>query len=208
VRLARQLREQRVDRSIAAVRIDSGDLASQARSVRAVFDAQGCEDIRIILSGGLDEYAIDEFVRAGVPVDAFGVGTAVDVSADAPSLDMAYKLQAYAGKPRRKLSPGKETWPGAKQVYRSYDAARACVVDRIALLDEEPSGAPLVAEVMAAGQRSARLPGLEEIRAHTRQQVHSLPPTLRTLGEPAGGARVEVSAALRALAAGMDAQAS
>ncbi|HET7198296.1 MAG TPA: nicotinate phosphoribosyltransferase, partial [Burkholderiales bacterium] len=98
--------------SVRAIRIDSGDLAAQAGRARAVLDAHGYPDVQIVLSGGLDEHQIEELLSAGVPVDAFGVGTALDVSSDAPALDMAYKLEEYAGQPRRKSSPGKATWPG------------------------------------------------------------------------------------------------
>jgi nicotinate phosphoribosyltransferase len=113
IALAQMLKARADPHRIQAVRIDSGDLAGQARSVRSTLDAHGCSDIRIVLSGSLDEYRIDELVRGAVPVDAFGVGTHLDVSADAPALDMAYKLESYAGRGRRKRSAGKATWPGA-----------------------------------------------------------------------------------------------
>src|SRR6185312_6227497 len=120
--LARELATRNDPRRIRAIRIDSGDLAEDARAARAILDRHLCHDVRIVLSGGLDEHSVDGLVRANVPVDAFGVGTSVDVSADAPTLDMVYKLQEYAGKPRRKLSPGKATWPGTKQVFRQRDS--------------------------------------------------------------------------------------
>jgi nicotinate phosphoribosyltransferase len=102
VMLIRELKEQGVSGAIAAVRIDSGELAEQARAVRRILDTNGCSEVKIVLSGGLDEDVIERLLASNVPVDAFGVGTALDVSADAPSLDLAYKLQEYAGKPRRK----------------------------------------------------------------------------------------------------------
>jgi nicotinate phosphoribosyltransferase len=108
--LARELKRVASPRRIRAVRIDSGDLARECRTVRHILDAQGCQEIQIVVSGGLDEYAIEDLVKNAAPVDAFGVGTALDVAADAPALDMAYKLQEYAGKARRKCSPGKATW--------------------------------------------------------------------------------------------------
>ena len=102
VELMRELQEQGIPRRIRSVRIDSGDLASEARAVRDILDRNGCHDVQIVLSGSLDEHRIAELVHGGAPADAFGVGTALDTSADAPALDMAYKLQEYAGKPRRK----------------------------------------------------------------------------------------------------------
>ena len=96
VALARELESRGVRSAIRAVRIDSGDLATEARAVRHTFDRAGYRQIQIVLSGGLDECSIDRMVRDGVPVDAFGVGTSLDVSQDAPALDMAYKLEELA----------------------------------------------------------------------------------------------------------------
>lgn len=204
--LAASLRDRPGGGTIAAVRIDSGDLGAQARSVRRLFDAGGCPEIRIILSGGLDEYAIHELVESGAPVDAFGVGTAVDVSADAPSLDIAYKLQAYAGKPRRKRSPGKETWPGAKQVFRSIADGGGRIVDRVALIDESPAGVPLLAEFMRDGRCIRQPASLGELHRATAAQLDALPGALRGLEQSRGeGVSVEFSAALHALVAQMDA---
>jgi nicotinate phosphoribosyltransferase len=97
-----------------SLRIDSGDLARQAHAVRGILDAAGCQSVRIVASGGLDEHQVARMLRSGTPVDAFGVGTDLVVSQDAPALDMAYKLVEYAGEPRRKRSSGKATWPGGK----------------------------------------------------------------------------------------------
>ena len=104
--------------SIKGVRLDSGDLAEHVRKVRDILDKAGLKSTTIFASGNLDEYRLNELVSAGAPIDGFGVGTALDISADAPSLDFVYKLQEYAGKARRKSSEGKATWPGRKQGYR------------------------------------------------------------------------------------------
>ncbi len=103
---------------LAGVRLDSGDIPALAREVRRIFDAAGLSDVRIFVSGGLDEEIIEDYLDAGAPIDAFGVGTRMNVSADAPYLDMAYKLVQYGGRNVAKLSPGKATWPDAKQVWR------------------------------------------------------------------------------------------
>ena len=108
--------------TIGGVRLDSGDLAAHARAVRGILDAGGLSAATIFASGDLDEHRIDALVRGGAPIDGFGVGTALATSSDAPSLDMVYKLQAFAGVPRRKRSEGKATWPGARQVSRRLDA--------------------------------------------------------------------------------------
>ncbi len=205
VALTRSLDAHRDGHRVQAVRIDSGDLAQQARSVRSMLDAAGCHDIQIVLSGGLDEHAIDEFVAGGVPVDAFGVGTSLDVSADAPALDMAYKLEEYAGKPRRKRSAGKATWPGTKQVFRERDGSGGLVGDRIVLTDEQACGEPLLIPVMHQGHRISPLPRLTDVREYCRREIQALPPTLRDLREGPSPFPVLISDALRALTAQIDA---
>jgi nicotinate phosphoribosyltransferase len=107
-----------------AIRLDSGDLATLAAQARALLDAAGLRQVRIIASGGLDEYALDDLVRAEAPIDAFGVGTKMGTAADAPYLDTAYKLVEFAGRPVFKLSTGKATLPGRKQVFSRRGAAR------------------------------------------------------------------------------------
>jgi nicotinate phosphoribosyltransferase len=206
--LARELAERGEPQRIGAVRIDSGDLAAQARIVRAILDENGCQDIRIVLSGGLDERAIQEFVQRGVPADAFGVGTSLDVSADAPGLDMAYKLQAYAGVPRRKRSPGKATWPGVKQVFRRHGPQHESLGDVIVLEGEEPGGEPLLQQVMSQGRRLAPPIPLADIRESCARELRSLPPDARSLAEGTTSYPVRISDALRELAAQVDARAS
>jgi nicotinate phosphoribosyltransferase len=132
-----------------AVRLDSGDLGSLARAARELLDHAGLPQVRIVASGGLDEYRIDALVRAGAPIDVFAVGTLVGTAADAPYLDAAYKLVRYAGRPTMKLSPGKATPPGERQIFRAPG-----VVDTIALRREPAqrrNGAP-------AAHRDARRP--------------------------------------------------
>jgi len=205
ISLAGELKAQAVTAGgIRAVRIDSGDLAAQARSARAALDAHGYRDIQIVLSGGLDEHQIEELLTGGVPADAFGVGTALDVSSDAPALDMAYKLEEYAGRPRRKSSPGKATWPGAKQVYREKSSTGRNLSDRVVRLGESAVGQPLLQEVMNNGRRSAPLPPLSRIREYCRAELEALPPPLRELGQGRPGYPVSISEALRSLADSID----
>jgi nicotinate phosphoribosyltransferase len=191
--------------AIQAVRIDSGDLAAEARAVRDILDARGGRKVRIVLSGNLDEYRIAALLAAGTPVDAFGVGTHLDVSQDAPALDMAYKLEEYAGRARRKRSSGKATWPGRKQVYRDRDARGVLAGDRITLADEIATGEPLLTEVMRDGRRTAPLATLAEVRAHCRDELARLPDMLRSLDDGPAGYPVRVSASVAALAQTLDA---
>ena len=123
-------------RALDGVRLDSGDLDSLSREVRAILDDAELPDVKIVASGGLDELDIDRLVGGGAPIDAFGVGTKMGVSADAPWTDMAYKLVKYGCRPVLKLSTGKVSIPGEKQVFRLRDAAGGLAEDVIALRDE------------------------------------------------------------------------
>jgi nicotinate phosphoribosyltransferase len=188
--------------AVEAVRLDSGDLGALAREVRAILDSGGCPSVQIIASGNLDELQIEQFVAAGVPIDAFGVGTRLDVSVDAPYLDCVYKLQEYAGRPRRKRSAGKVTWPGRKQVYRDYDSTGRLRSDTIALADEMLSGRPMLQPVMRAGQRLQQ-PSLGDSRAYARREIDTLPLHCRSLRDPEA-ARPAFSVGLRELAERVD----
>jgi nicotinate phosphoribosyltransferase len=205
VELAQELRQQGAGITIDAVRLDSGDLAAQAHAVRRILDEGDCRSIRIAFSGGLDEHEIERFVQTRVPVEVFGVGTSLDISADAPSLDMAYKLQEYAGKPRRKRSPGKLTWPGAKQVFRSRGSRGEALQDRIALADEQVPGDPLLERVLSKGSGTRSAPDLHAIREYCQRELQSLPAGLRKLSHEQDCVSVEISAGVRALAMQSDA---
>jgi nicotinate phosphoribosyltransferase len=200
-RLAPRLAESGI--TIAAVRLDSGDLAKHAFNVRAILDDAGLQNIRIMASGGLDDRSLQALVGKAAPIDSFGVGTSLTTSSDAPALDCAYKLQEYAGRPRRKLSEGKATWPGRKQVWRQFHGDGAIAEDTVALLDEAPPGDPLLHAVLLSGQRVRPLPTLDQIRAHAAASLAALPEPLRRLDE--GSVPVQISRGLRQLAARMDA---
>ncbi len=187
---------------VNAVRLDSGDLAAHARAVRAILDDAGLWRIRIFASGGLDEYCLQALCADGAPIDGFGVGTSLTTSSDVPALDCAYKLQEYAGKPRRKRSEGKATWPGRKQVYRRYAEDGTIAGDVVALLDEPMPGEALLQPAIRAGRRVAGLPGLAEARARAASSLARLPAPLRRLEQAA--VPVEISPRLRALAARLD----
>jgi nicotinate phosphoribosyltransferase len=198
-RLAPRLAEQGI--AVSAVRLDSGDLAEHAKNVRAIFDAAELRQIQIFASGGLDEETIARLVRSGAPIDGYGVGTSLTTSSDAPALDCAYKLEEYAGKPRRKRSEGKATWPGRKQVYRRYAPDGSIAGDVIALESERLEGEALLKPAMRAGRRVAGLPDLSAARTYAAAQLARLPPALRRL--EGDGVPVEISAALRALTEAM-----
>lgn len=192
--------------TISAVRLDSGDLAAHARAVRAILDAAGLQSIHIFARGGLDEHSLLALRRAGAPIDGFGVGTSLTTSSDAPALDCAYKLQEYAGRPRRKRSEGKATWPGRKQVYRRYQANGTIDRDVVALTSEVVNGEPLLRPAMRDGKRVADLPSLADARLHAAASLAQLPDSLRLL--EVGRVPVEISPGIRALAAEMDGSAA
>ncbi len=185
--------------TLGAVRIDSGDFDSESRVVREILDAAGLGDVRIFVSGDLDEYAIAKLLAAGAPVDAFGIGTRMGVSADAPYLPGVYKLVEDESGGRLKLSAGKESLPGRKQVYRVRDGRGVMQGDTIALHDERGvSGEPLLQHVMQNGRRIAPSPTLESVRAYCAAQFEQLPAALRLLDSGASYP-VELSPGLAAM---------
>ncbi len=188
---------------IKGVRIDSGNLSDHAHRVRQILDAGGLKHVTIFASGDLDEYVLRDMLAAGAPVDGFGIGTRMDTSSDVPYLDCAYKLQEYAGKPRRKRSEGKQTWPGRKQVYRSHDANGRIASDIVTVEGDAQPGEPLIMQVMRGGQRLAPAAPLADIRNHAAANLAHLPDALRQLQEPYDY-RVEIAPALRELAQQVD----
>src|SRR5512147_1600791 len=166
---------------VRAVRLDSGNLAELAWQTRKILDAAGLGKVEIFASSGLDEDVIDDLVTRGAPIMGFGVGTKMGVSEDAPSLDIAYKLCAYAGQGRVKLSTGKPILPGRKQVFRIEENGRA-VRDVIARADEHLDGRPLLHPVMAGGRRTARgAADLDGARIRAREELGRLPDAVRAL---------------------------
>jgi len=193
--------------AVQGVRIDSGDLGAHAREVRHILDDGGLKHARIFASGNLDEHRVHALVESGAPIDAFGIGTRMNVSADAPFLDCAYKLVEYAGRPRRKRSEGKATWPGRKQVFRSFDATGTMTGDLLARDGDQARGTTLLGPVLRAGQRVGPSPTLAALRERARGQMAALPTALRALA-PASPYPVDVAASVRALADEVDAQTS
>lgn len=162
------------------IRLDSGDLASLAVEARRILDEAGFASVRIVASGGLDEGDIDRLLDAGAPIDAFGVGTRMGVSSDAPYLDSVYKLVEYHGRPLVKLSPAKGTLPGPKQVFRAEDE------DVIGLRGEpEPPGAAsLLQPAMVGGARSGSSTSLATANARFEADLQRLPAAVRRLSDP------------------------
>jgi len=201
VAIAPQLKAE--DIAIQGVRLDSGDLAGHAFRVRRILDAGGLRDVTIFASGNLDEYRLADIEARHAPIDGYGVGTRMNTSSDAPYLDCAYKLQEYAGIPRRKTSEGKATWPGRKQAYR-YFSDGVMARDIITTADDPQDGAPLIEAVMKNGEMLSPAPTLNAIREHAARELAALPKYLRSL-EPVPPYPVEISNALKQLAREADA---
>jgi nicotinate phosphoribosyltransferase len=161
------------------VRIDSGDFLALSRQVRAILDQAGLPDARIMASGDLDEYRIRDLVIAGAPIDAFGVGTQLATSADAPALSAIYKMVELdiSGIKRftAKYSAGKISLPGAKQIFR--EDAR----DVVARSGECGKGEALLRPVILAGRLVEPLPTVEQARRRAADSLAKLPPALRQL---------------------------
>ena len=193
---------------LRAVRLDSGDLLGLSRDVRRVLDEAGLDYVRVLVSGGLDEFQVDELVQAGAPIDAFGVGTRMAVSGDAPWLDMAYKLVKYAGRPVLKLSTGKVSLADEKQVFRLRDDEGRLRGDVIGLSDETPpeSGAePLLETFMENGEMLAPPPAIEELRERFRIEFAALDDRFKVVKNPAKYP-VRLSSRLRRLQRDLTAQ--
>ncbi|AFT69204.1 Nicotinate phosphoribosyltransferase pncB2 [Alloalcanivorax dieselolei B5] len=166
---------------VGAIRIDSGDLGALAKAARQRLDNAGLSGIRVVVSGGLDEWKIAKLVEGGAPMDGFGVGTEMGSVADAPSLDFAYKLTEYGGEPRLKNAPGKPVYPGAKQVWRQHDANGMLAGDEIRGLAEPGAGEPLLRAVIRDGRPVLPLPDPDQARERLSRERQSLPAALRGL---------------------------
>jgi len=171
---------------LGGIRLDSGDLAQTSKKIRKILDGQGLDYVKIFASGDLDEYKIAELLDSHARIDSFGVGTKMGTSADRPYLDVIYKLcetKIVDGSfsPIMKLSKGKITLPGRKQVYRFKDAAGNFEKDTIALDNEKVQGEPLLVKVIEKGKLIYVLPSLDEIRAVAVENLSKLPEEYKAL---------------------------
>jgi nicotinate phosphoribosyltransferase len=179
VELAPKLKKDGI--AIRGVRIDSGDLIAMSRKVRRILDDGGCKDVIILVSGGVNEDTLQTMAKEKAPIDGCGIGVSLDVSTDVPALDCAYKLQEYAGIPRRKRSEGKATWPGRKQVWRSYDTQGRMTGDILSVEGDTQKGETIIRQVMRGGKRAVAAPTMEQIREQAARDLARLPEPLRKL---------------------------
>jgi nicotinate phosphoribosyltransferase len=169
---------------LLGVRIDSGDMAAAAIEVRRILDEANLHEIKIIGSGGLDEFALADLAAANAPYDSYGVGTKMGTSADAPWADIAYKLVEYQSRPVLKLSPGKASCPGKKQVFRQREGETRLTRDIIGLRNEQISGQPLLKEVLRDGKKVLADPSLAEMRGVFAADWAALPEAVKALRNP------------------------
>jgi len=199
--VAKELEEQGF--KLGAVRLDSGDLAELSKKVRALLDRKGLKYVKIFASGDLDEYRIEELLRKNARIDSFGVGTKMGTSADRPYVDVIYKMSEKMNgqgefSPIMKLSKGKVTLPGRKQVHRLKDQRGNFAKDIIALETEKVDGEPLLIRVMEKGKIVQDLPSLEEIRKRALDSLSKLPNRYKKL-EDAASYPVKLSPELKSL---------
>ena len=185
--VARELAER--GHRLRGVRLDSGDLASLSRGTREILDSAGFEDVHVFATGALDEHAIARLLEVDAPIGGFGVGTMMGVSADAPFLDMVYKLVELDERPVLKRSEGKATLPGRKQVWRVREAELASY-DVVGLDGAERGGEPLLRDVMRDGE-TVWTEELVDARNRARRERESLPVPVRALAAAPYDVRID-----------------
>ncbi|MBW2317533.1 MAG: nicotinate phosphoribosyltransferase [Deltaproteobacteria bacterium] len=170
---------------LSGVRLDSGDMVSLSREVRKILDEEGLHDSKIFASGNFDEYKIEKTIKEGAKIDAFGVGTKMGVSADAPYLDVVYKLVQYSGRPIMKWSTGKSNLPGEKQVFRKTDGKGRFKEDILGLKDESfGETKSLMGDVIRNGKSLRSHPSLQTVRDRFRENFSLLDERYKSLQDP------------------------
>lgn len=187
--------------NITGVRIDSGDLSVGAKKIREILDANGCDQVAIVLSSNLDEYLVKEILDNKAPVKAFGIGTELVTSSDAPTLGAVYKLMEHNEEPKIKTSEDKKTYPSSKQVYRKYNNENKIIKDIIALHNEEKPEEckALLVPIMKKGELIYEIPSLKECREYCLQTVKTLPDNFKQLKKVKKSFNVKISEKLENL---------
>ena len=170
------------------VRLDSGNLITLSKSVRRILDRAGKKATRIIASGDLNEYLIEDLLNEKAPIDAFGVGTELVTSRDAPALGGIYKLvevETDKGTDYTlKLSSEKATYPSRKQIWREMGPNGFYGQDTIGCVDEKLPGKALLKKVMEKGKIIVDLPEIAEIAKKAQKEMSKVPPRVRSLAAP------------------------
>lgn len=171
---------------LLGVRLDSGNLSELSKQVRRILDDAGLNYVKIMASGDLNEWKIDELMNKDARIDIFGVGTELITGRPTPALDGIYKLSDIVEqgmhKPKMKLSEEtlKATLPGKKRVWRYEN--RTYLADIIALEDEDIDNAwPLLEETVRNGKIICKRPSLEEIKKKAGENLSHLPEKYKKL---------------------------
>jgi len=169
---------------LQGIRLDSGDIVYLSKLARKMLDNAGLKYVKIFASGNLDEFKIRNLLKKGACIDSFGVGTNMGTSIDAPNLDCIYKISEVTdedGKflPTMKLSKGKVTYPGRKQIFRIKDKKGKFVKDILGLEEEKIKGTPLLKKVVSCGNIIYKKPPLDEIREFSEKNLSGFPQELK-----------------------------
>jgi nicotinate phosphoribosyltransferase len=185
---------------IKGVRIDSGDLADHANKVRKILDDHGNKKVLIVASSDLNEHKIKDMLDQNAPIDAFGVGTELATSRDDPSISGVYKLIEYNNIPKIKISEDKITYPGIKQIFRTFDKEGIFKNDMLALHNEvKPDNAELLLKpIMKKGVLITGLAELNDIQNSYYENIKKLPDVFKSL-EPSLPFELKISPNLREL---------
>lgn len=169
---------------LQGIRLDSGDIPSLSRMARSMLDRAGLKFVKIFASGNLDEFKISDLLKRKARVDSFGVGTNMGTSSDAPSLDVIYKISEVTGEnggflPTMKLSRGKATYPGRKQIFRIKNAKGRFIKDILGLEKEGTKGRRLLIKVIDKGRVVYALPSLNKTRKFLKDNLSRFRPELK-----------------------------
>ncbi|MFA6296753.1 MAG: nicotinate phosphoribosyltransferase [Patescibacteria group bacterium] len=159
--------------------VDSGDLYENVVKVKRKIDEAGLKNIRIVVASNLDEYKITDLMKKKIPANTFIVCTEALTSSDDPKLEVVYKISEIIEKDGRiinkmKLSPGKMSFPGRKQVYRKFKNSHF-EKDIIGLEGEKGLGEPLLRPIFKKGKLVYNLPSVIKIRDYVSEQLKQMP---------------------------------
>ncbi|MBI2559589.1 MAG: nicotinate phosphoribosyltransferase [Planctomycetes bacterium] len=177
-----------VAKGIKGVRLDSGNLLELSVKVRRTLDEKGLTHVKILASGDLNEYIIDDLLKNGAPIDSFGVGTEMVTSKDAPALGGIYKLVELVKDentiPKMKFSEDKATYPSKKQVYRRLDNDGFFTEDIVGLEGEGLTEKQLLVQAVRNGTLCYELPTINEIQKNTIENLSHLPGRYKRIKYP------------------------
>lgn len=159
---------------LKAVRLDSGDLIGDSEKVREILDSEGLNYVKIIATNDLNEYKIAEHLAKGAKIDAYGVGTEMITAKPVAAISGVYKIVEDTDGAKIKLSEGKKTYPGIKQVYR-VETEKGYDHDVLTLDGESTTLKPLLEKVVENGYRLMPKRDLKEIREYCLNEIAKLP---------------------------------